>query len=36
MLNLQWNGEPSPESILKTLVSIPKTFDLKDLYTIVK
>lgn len=36
MLNLQWNGEPLPESILKILVSIPQTFDLKDLYTIVK
>lgn len=32
LLNLQWNGEPSPLEILKVLVSIPNTFNTRDLF----
>lgn len=32
VLNLQWNGEPSPPDILKMLVAIPNTFKTDELF----
>jgi len=36
MFNLQWEGLPTPDNILKILVSIPETFNILDLYTMSK
>jgi hypothetical protein len=33
VMNLQWNGEPTPLEILRMLVSVPETFMLSDLFT---
>ncbi len=33
VMNLQWNGEPTPLEILRMLVSVPETFKLSDLFT---
>ena len=32
MMNMDWNGEPSPLEILKVMVAIPESFLVKELY----